>query len=49
MTVYAGTVTVDGVCGDHIILAPAYMVTKDDVDHIVRVITGVVLKVFFGG
>ena len=46
MTVYPGTGSVDGVRGDHIILAPAYTITKDDVDHIVRVISGVILKVF---
>ncbi|KUI52547.1 hypothetical protein VP1G_10474 [Cytospora mali] len=46
MTVYPGTGTVDGVNGDHIILAPSYLVTKDDVDHIVEVVSNVIKKVF---
>lgn len=46
MTVYPGTGTVDGVLGDHIILAPPYIVSKKDVDFIVKVISGVIHKVF---
>jgi adenosylmethionine-8-amino-7-oxononanoate aminotransferase len=46
MTVYPGTGTVDGIYGDHIILAPSYMITKKDVNHIVKVISAVVHNVF---
>lgn len=46
MTVYPGTGTVDGIRGDHIILAPPYIVSKKDVDFIVKVIYDVVHKVF---
>lgn len=46
MTVYPGTGTVDGVRGDHIIIAPSYIIRKKDVDHIVNVISAVVNIVF---
>jgi adenosylmethionine-8-amino-7-oxononanoate aminotransferase len=46
MCVYPGGGTVDGVSGDHIILAPSYIVTKDDIDHIVTVISDVISEVF---
>jgi adenosylmethionine-8-amino-7-oxononanoate aminotransferase len=46
MTVYPGGGTADGVFGDHIILAPAYTVTKEDVDHIIQVVSDVINEVF---
>jgi adenosylmethionine-8-amino-7-oxononanoate aminotransferase len=46
MTVYPGTGTVDGNRGDHIILAPAYIVKKNDVEFIVDTIKDVVEEVF---
>ena len=46
MTVYAGTGTADGVRGDHIMLAPPYIILEEDVDHIVEVISDVVYLVF---
>lgn len=46
MTVYPGTGTVDGVRGDHIIIAPSYPVTDKDLDHIVKVISSVIHEVF---
>ncbi|TVY22071.1 putative aminotransferase, partial [Lachnellula hyalina] len=46
MTVYAGTGTADGVRGDHIMLAPPYILKKKDVDHIVMVISAVIKDVF---
>lgn len=46
MTVYPGSGTAGGVSGDHIILAPTYLVTKDDIDHIVKVTSDVVRDVF---
>ncbi|KFY17977.1 hypothetical protein V492_00227 [Pseudogymnoascus sp. VKM F-4246] len=36
ITLYHGNGTVDGVDGDHIMVAPAYNVTRQDVDYIVR-------------
>lgn len=46
MAVYPGTGTVDGVNGDHIILAPPFIATKQDVDHIVEVVSAVINRVF---
>ena len=46
MTVYPGTGCVDGVRGDHIILAPSYNVTKKDVEHIVATVSNVIHTVF---
>lgn len=46
MTLYPGTGTVQGVRGDHIIIAPPYTITKEDVDYIVKVISAVVDNVF---
>jgi len=46
MTMYSGTGTADGVAGDHIILAPTYTVTKDDIERIARVTADVVNQVF---
>jgi len=46
MTVYPGTGTADGVRGDHVIIAPSYIITDKDVDHIVEVISSVIANVF---
>lgn len=46
MTVYPGTGTVNGVDGDHIILAPSYIITTKDVEDIVTKVTAVVKIVF---
>jgi adenosylmethionine-8-amino-7-oxononanoate aminotransferase len=46
MTIYPGTGTVDGVRGDHIILAPSYFVKEAEVDNIVKTVSAVVQKVF---
>jgi len=46
MTVYQGTGSVDGTRGDHILLAPSYIVTAEDIDHIVSTLTAVVAQVF---
>lgn len=45
MTVYPGTGSADGVRGDHIIISPPYIVTEDDIKHIVNVITAVIHEV----
>ena len=46
MTLYPGTGTVDGVFGDHVILAPTYIVTKEEIEYIARVTADVVHEVF---
>jgi adenosylmethionine-8-amino-7-oxononanoate aminotransferase len=46
MTMYPGTGTVDGVSGDHVILAPTYAVTREEIEHIARVTAAVVHVVF---
>ena len=46
MTIYPGTGTVDGVKGDHIIIAPPFIIKKKDVDYIVKVVSAVVHDVF---
>lgn len=46
MTVYPGTGTADGTSGDHIIIAPSYLVKEEDIDHIVRVVSTVIRLVF---
>jgi adenosylmethionine-8-amino-7-oxononanoate aminotransferase len=46
MTMYPGTGTADGFRGDHVILAPAYNVTVEDIEHIAQVTSNVVHQVF---
>jgi adenosylmethionine-8-amino-7-oxononanoate aminotransferase len=46
MTFYPGTGTVDGVSGDHIMLCPSYIVTREDIQYIART-TAAVVKEFF--
>ena len=46
MTMYPGTGCADGIRGDHVILAPAYNVTKEDIEHVARVVSDVVHLVF---
>jgi adenosylmethionine-8-amino-7-oxononanoate aminotransferase len=46
MTLYPGTGTVDGIRGDHVILAPTYIVTKADVEYIAKMTSDVVRHVF---
>lgn len=43
---YPGTGTVDGKSGDHILLAPAYNVTADVVEMIVRKTAAVITEFF---
>jgi len=47
ISVYPGQGTVDGVRGDHILLAPAYGLSKDDVETIVEKVVGLI-EGFFG-
>lgn len=46
MMTYPGAGTADGVNGDHIILAPPYTVTAEDVGYIVATISKVVVSYF---
>jgi adenosylmethionine-8-amino-7-oxononanoate aminotransferase len=46
ITVYPGTGTADGVAGDHIILAPTYIVNEEDIEHITKVVATVINHVF---
>lgn len=39
IVIYPGSGTADGVNGDHIILAPPYTVTADDVEYIVHTVS----------
>ena len=46
MSFYPSQGTVDGIRGDHVIIAPAYNITSADVEHIVSTIQGVIGEVF---
>ncbi|CZT50522.1 related to ARG8-acetylornithine aminotransferase [Rhynchosporium secalis] len=46
MTMYPGTGTVDGISGDHVILAPPYNITKADAEYIAQVTSDVIHQVF---
>lgn len=46
MTVYPGTGTKDGFSGDHLILAPTYIITAKEIDFIVQTISDVVHDFF---
>lgn len=43
---YPGNGTVDGLLGDHVLLAPAYTITKEDVEEIVRLTASAVKETF---
>jgi len=44
--VYPGTGSGDGIDGDHIIIAPPYNITEDDVHLIVRLVTKLIRDFF---
>lgn len=46
MTIYQSSGCVDGISGDIIMLAPPFMVTKKEIDHIVDVLSMVINKTF---
>ena len=48
ISIYPGSGTADGVKGDHILLAPAYNVTSEEV-HLVVELTVAVIETFFRG
>lgn len=48
ISLYPGMGTVDGVIGDHVLLAPAYTMTKKDMETIVELTKGSIVKTFEG-
>ena len=46
MSFYPGQGTVDGIRGDHVIIAPAYNVTREDIELIATTMDGVIRDVF---
>jgi len=46
MTVYPGTGSVEGVHGDHIILAPSFRITEQEINYIVDVVSKTIHEVF---
>lgn len=46
ISLYPGTGTADGRKGDHVIIAPAYNITADDVRHIVDTTAAVIRQYF---
>ncbi|OJD34572.1 class iii [Diplodia corticola] len=46
ISIYPGTGTADGKSGDHVLIAPAYNVTRADVEKIVDLTTGVITEFF---
>lgn len=46
MLLYPGNGTVDGYRGDHVILSPSYIITRAEIDIIVKMVAGVVEEVF---
>lgn len=49
MTIYPGTGTADGVSGDHVMLCPTYIVTREDIQHIAHITAAVVNEFFSHG
>jgi hypothetical protein len=46
ISLYPGSGGVDGTRGDHFIIAPAYNITQEEVDHIVRMVSNLVHDAF---
>lgn len=46
ISLYAGAGTADGTRGDHILIAPAYNTTKEDIEMIADLTTRVIEEVF---
>lgn len=45
ITLYPGSGTMDGRSGDHVLLAPPYNITREDVEQIVKLTVRVVYAV----
>lgn len=48
VSLYCSSGTVDGIKGDHLILAPPYIVSKEEIDIIVNALDKVMKEVFSG-
>jgi adenosylmethionine-8-amino-7-oxononanoate aminotransferase len=46
VSIYPGNGTKDGNLGDHVLLAPAYMIKTEEVEMLVELVTGVIEEVF---
>lgn len=46
ISLYPGSGSVDGRRGDHVLLAPAYNVTEDEIHHIVDTTAAVIFQFF---
>lgn len=46
VSLYGSAGTVDGIRGDHVLLAPPYIVSKEEVDIIVDTLAKVLTEVF---
>ena len=46
ISLYPGSGTADGCRGDHVLLAPAYNVTEDEIRHIVDTTAAVIFNFF---
>lgn len=46
MMIYPGAGTADGVNGDHIILAPPYTVSTEDIEHIAQTVSRIIVDYF---
>lgn len=42
ISLYPGTGTVDGKCGDHVLISPAYTVKEEEISLIVQKVTKVI-------
>jgi adenosylmethionine-8-amino-7-oxononanoate aminotransferase len=43
---YPGSGCVDGIRGDHVIISPAYNITREDVEFIAATVDGIIREVF---
>jgi adenosylmethionine-8-amino-7-oxononanoate aminotransferase len=46
ISLYPGTGCADGKRGDHVILAPAYNITSDEIRHVVDITVAVIVDFF---
>jgi adenosylmethionine-8-amino-7-oxononanoate aminotransferase len=42
MTIYRGTGTANSFAGDHVMLCPIYIITKDQIEHIAKVTANII-------
>jgi adenosylmethionine-8-amino-7-oxononanoate aminotransferase len=46
MSLYPGTGCVDGIRGDHVVVSPAYNITREEVEYIAATVDGIIREVF---